>query len=106
MTLFIGAALLAGFAMLIRVLADGLGGMHAHWQDMMIIMAVLSMAIGNVVAIAQSNIKRMLAYSTIAHAGFMFLGLILAPQRLTGPRYFMRSPTPSWRWAHSVWLSY
>jgi NADH-quinone oxidoreductase subunit N len=76
-TLFIGTApKLAGFAMLIRLLADGLGGMHEHWQDMLIIMAVLSMAIGNVVAIAQTNIKRMLAYSTIAHAGFLFLGVV------------------------------
>jgi NADH-quinone oxidoreductase subunit N len=76
-TLFIATApKLAGFAMLIRLLADGLGGMHAHWQDMLIIMAVLSMAIGNIVAIAQTNIKRMLAYSTIAHAGFLFLGVI------------------------------
>lgn len=88
-TLFIGSApKLAGFAMLIRVLADGLGGMHAHWQDMMIIMAVLSMAIGNVVAIAQSNIKRMLAYSTIAHAGFLFLGLIPGTPEAYGAALF------------------
>lgn len=76
-TLFISAApKLAGFAMLIRLLAEGLAGMHAHWQDMLIIMAVLSMAVGNVFALSQTNIKRMLAYSTIAHAGFLFLGLI------------------------------
>ncbi|NKC13603.1 MAG: NADH-quinone oxidoreductase subunit NuoN [Gammaproteobacteria bacterium] len=76
-TLFIATApKLAGFAMLIRLLAEGLGGVHQHWQDMLIIMAVLSMAIGNVVAIAQTNIKRMLAYSTIAHVGFLFLGVI------------------------------
>ena len=76
-TLFIATApKLAGFAMLIRLLADGLGGVHVHWQDMFVLMAVLSMVIGNVVAIAQENIKRMLAYSTIAHAGFLFLGMI------------------------------
>ena len=62
--------------MLIRLLADGLGGVHVHWQDMFVLMAVLSMVIGNLVAIAQENIKRMLAYSTIAHAGFLFLGMI------------------------------
>ena len=76
-TLFIATApKLAGFAMLIRLLAYGLGGVHVHWQDMFVLMAVLSMVIGNVVAIAQENIKRMLAYSTIAHAGFLFLGMI------------------------------
>ena len=76
-TLFIATApKLAGFAMLIRLLAEGLGGVHQHWQDMLVLMAVLSMVIGNVVAIAQTNIKRMLAYSTIAHAGFLFLGMI------------------------------
>ena len=76
-TLFIATApKLAGFAMLIRLLADGLGGVHEHWQDMLILMAVLSMVLGNVVAIAQTNIRRMLAYSTIAHAGFLFLGVI------------------------------
>jgi NADH-quinone oxidoreductase subunit N len=76
-TLFIATApKLAGFAMLIRLLAEGLGGVHQHWQDMLVLMAVLSMVIGNVVAIAQTNIKRMLAYSTIAHSGFLFLGVI------------------------------
>lgn len=76
-TLFIATApKLAGFAMMIRLLAEGLGGVHAHWQDMLVLMAVLSMVIGNVVAIAQTNIKRMLAYSTIAHSGFLFLGMI------------------------------
>ena len=76
-TLFIATApKLAGFAMLIRLLAEGLGGVHQHWQDMLVLMAVLSMVIGNLVAIAQTNIKRMLAYSTIAHSGFLFLGMI------------------------------
>jgi NADH-quinone oxidoreductase subunit N len=76
-TLFIGTVpKLAGFAMLIRLLAEGLDGVHQHWQDMLIIMAILSMAIGNIAAVAQTNIKRMLAYSTIAHVGFLFLGII------------------------------
>lgn len=78
-TVFIGTApKIAGFAMIMRLLADGLGGLQADWQDLLIILAVLSMVIGNVVAIAQSNIKRMLAYSTIAHMGFLFLGILTA----------------------------
>ena len=76
-TLMIGAApKLAGFAIAIRLLVNGLIGVAADWQGMLVIMAVLSMAIGNLAAIAQSNIKRMLAYSTISHMGFMLLGLV------------------------------
>ncbi|MCB1723861.1 MAG: NADH-quinone oxidoreductase subunit NuoN [Gammaproteobacteria bacterium] len=76
-TLFLGSApKIAAFALAIRLLVDGLGGLLAQWQDMLMILAVLSMALGNVVAIAQTNIKRMLAYSTISHVGFIFLGLI------------------------------
>lgn len=67
---------IAAFALLMRVFVDGLGSLQADWQPMLMALAVLSMAIGNVVAIAQTNIKRMLAYSTIAHAGFLLLGLI------------------------------
>jgi NADH-quinone oxidoreductase subunit N len=60
----------------IRVLAEGLDAMVASWQDMLIALSVLSMLIGNVVAIAQSNLKRMLAYSTISHVGFILLGIL------------------------------
>lgn len=67
---------IAAFAMAFRILAEGLGGLHADWQGMLVILAVLSMALGNLVAIAQHNIRRMLAYSTISHVGFIFLGLI------------------------------
>lgn len=78
-TLFIGTApKIAAFAMAIRLLADGLQGLAEEWAAMLIILSVLSMGIGNVVAIAQTNIKRMLAYSTIAHMGFMLLGIIAA----------------------------
>ena len=77
MTLFIGTApKIAGFAMVMRMLVDGLGDLHVYWQDMLVILAALSIIIGNVVAIAQTNIKRMLAYSTIAHMGFLFLGVL------------------------------
>lgn len=67
---------IAGFALIVRLLIDGAGAMHADWQMMLIILAVLSLVIGNVVAIAQSSIKRMLAYSTISHVGFLFLGIL------------------------------
>ena len=76
-TLFLGSAPKIGsFALAYRLLAEGLGGLHASWQDMLIALAVLSMAIGNVVAIAQTNLKRMLAYSTISHVGFILLGIL------------------------------
>ena len=76
-TLFISTApKLAAFAMAMRVLVDGLLPLISDWQSILIILAVLSMATGNIIAIAQTNIKRMLAYSTIAHVGFLFLGLI------------------------------
>ena len=64
------------FAFVIRMLAVGLAGLSADWQQMLIILAVLSMGLGNLTAIAQTNIKRMLAYSAISHMGFMLLGII------------------------------
>lgn len=76
-TLVIGSApKLAAFAMAIRLLVNGLLELAADWQQMLAVLAVLSMALGNISAIAQSNLKRMLAYSTIAHMGFMLLGLL------------------------------
>ncbi len=76
-TLFLGSApKIAAFALAMRLLVDGMGSLLAQWQDMLIILAVLSMALGNLVAIAQTNLKRMLAYSTISHVGFIFLGLL------------------------------
>lgn len=76
-TAFIGtAAKLAGFGFMMRLLVEGMGAMHTSWQDILIILSVLSLAIGNIVAIAQTNIKRMLAYSTIAHVGFILLGFV------------------------------
>ncbi len=67
---------IAGFAIVMRLLVEGLGGLHADWQMMLVILAVLSMAAGNIIAIAQTNIKRMLAYSTISHVGFILLGIL------------------------------
>ncbi len=76
-TLFISSApKLAAFAMAMRLLVDGLWPMLHAWEGMLIVLAILSMAAGNVIAISQSNIKRMLAYSTIAHVGFLVLGIL------------------------------
>ena len=63
-------------ALAIRLLADGLGGLHADWKMMLAVIAAASMVLGNVVAIAQTNFKRMLAYSTISHVGFILLGIL------------------------------
>jgi NADH-quinone oxidoreductase subunit N len=74
-TLFVGTApKLAAFAMITRLLGTALETEIAAWQPMLEVLAVASLAIGNLVAIAQTNIKRMLAYSTIAHVGFILLG--------------------------------
>jgi NADH-quinone oxidoreductase subunit N len=78
-TLLIGSAPeLATFAFVLRILVAALGGstLLIEWQQMLVLLAVLSMAVGNVTAIAQTNIKRMLAYSTISHMGFMLLGIL------------------------------
>ena len=76
-TLFISAGpKLAAFAMAVRLLVNGLPALAADWQQMLALLAILSIAIGNITAIAQVNLKRMLAYSAIAHMGFMLLGLL------------------------------
>ena len=76
-TLIVGTApKLAAFAMAMRLLVNGLIDLAQDWQQMLALLAVASMALGNIAAIAQSNLKRMLAYSTIAHMGFMLLGLL------------------------------
>ncbi|TVR96592.1 MAG: NADH-quinone oxidoreductase subunit NuoN [Wenzhouxiangellaceae bacterium] len=76
-TLFIASVpKLAGLALAIRLLDNGLIGLHQDWQGMLVVLAALSLVLGNLLAIAQDNIKRMLAYSTIAHMGFMLLGIL------------------------------
>lgn len=75
-TVFIGSApKLAAFGLAWRLFEQGLGPMADNWQFMLALLAALSLVIGNVVAIAQTNLKRMLAYSTISHVGFLFLGI-------------------------------
>lgn len=71
-----GAPKLAAFAITFRLLVEGLFPLAVDWQQMLVVLAVLSMAFGNLTAIAQTNLKRMLAYSTISHMGFMLLGLL------------------------------
>lgn len=76
-TLFIASApKIAAFAIVMRLLAESMEGLLSDWGDMLMILAILSLALGNVVAIAQSNIKRMLAYSAISHVGFLLLGVL------------------------------
>ena len=75
-TLLIGGApKFAAFAITIRLLVEGMLGLAVDWQQMFIVLAVASLALGNIAAIAQRNLKRMLAYSTIAQMGFVVLGL-------------------------------
>ncbi len=71
-----GAPKLAAFAICIRLLVEGLLPMAVDWQQMLMVLAVMSLVVGNLTAIAQTNLKRMLAYSTIAQTGFVLLGLM------------------------------
>lgn len=89
MTLFIGSApKIAAFAFVVRILGQGLESQVTEWRDMLVILAVLSMALGNFAAIAQSNLKRMFAYSTISHMGFMLLGILAGTQNGYGGAMF------------------
>ena len=64
--------------MLLRILLDGIPSMVADWQVFFWALAAVSMTVGNIAAITQSNIKRMLAYSSIAHAGYVLIGVVAA----------------------------
>ncbi|MBE8190541.1 MAG: NADH-quinone oxidoreductase subunit N [Candidatus Thioglobus sp.] len=76
-TLFISTVpKIAAVALLVRLLIDGLGAMQPYWADLFLLLALLSIALGAVVALLQTNIKRMLAYSTISHIGFVLLGFV------------------------------
>lgn len=88
-TLLIGTApKLAAFAITIRLLVEGLLSLAFDWQQMLLVLSVFSLIIGNIVAIAQTNIKRMLAYSTIAQMGFMLLGLASGVMDASGVHRF------------------
>jgi NADH-quinone oxidoreductase subunit N len=90
-TLFIsGAPKLASLGLALRLLVDAMPALVIHWQPMLIIIAVLSMALGNIVAIVQNNIKRMLAYSAIAQIGYISLGLVAAtPEGYAAAIFYM-----------------
>ncbi len=80
--LYISAApKIAAFALAIRFLVDGLETAHNSWQGMLIVLSLLSIVIGNLIALAQVSIKRMLAYSTISHVGFILLGILAGSQQ-------------------------
>lgn len=75
--LFIGTApKIAALGLIFRLLAEAMPGLHLQWQELLIVLSILSMALGNLAAIAQTNIKRMLGYSSIAHMGYMLLGIL------------------------------
>ena len=81
-TLYIASApKLAALALVMRILVDGLGDLHDLWQGMIMVLAVLSLLIGNIVAIAQTNIKRMLGYSAIAHVGFILMAVFTGTEQ-------------------------
>ncbi len=88
-TLLVGSApKVAAFAMAYRILHDMIPSFSAEWTQVLMVLAILSLAIGNIVAIAQTNIKRLFAYSTIAHVGFLFLGILVAPIVGYGPAMY------------------
>ncbi len=89
MTMLIGSApKLAAFAFVSRILVSGLQPLVQHWSGMLIILSIASMALGNITAIAQTNLKRMFAYSTIAHMGFLLLGFISGDKEGYGSSMF------------------
>ena len=89
-TLFIGTApKIAYFALALRLLAHGLGGTVAEWSQMLAALAILTLVVGNVVALVQTNLKRMLAYSTISNVGFIVLGFVAGtPSGYTAALYY------------------
>lgn len=88
-TLYLAAApKIAGLAVLIRILVEGLGPMLADWQPMLVVVAMLSLLVGNLIAIAQTSFKRMLTYSSISHVGFILLALLAGTQAGYGAALF------------------
>ncbi len=71
----------ASFAMILRIFMEGLPGLVADWQVLFWVLAAVTMTVGNIAAISQSNTKRMLAYSSIAHAGYILIGVVAATER-------------------------
>jgi NADH-quinone oxidoreductase subunit N len=90
-TLFVSTApKIAAFAFLLRTMVDALATMTGDWQLVLSVLAVLSLGLGNLVAIVQTNLKRLLAYSTISHVGFIFLGFLAgSPQGVQSALFYM-----------------
>ncbi len=89
-TAFLSAApKIAAFALMMRLLAGGLEDLFGMWQQMLLILAVLSVAAGNIIAIAQHNLKRMLAYSTISHMGFFLFGMASGAQGYSAALFYV-----------------
>ena len=74
------ASKVASFGAFVRVFLEGLGGLKANWYGLFLVVCIATLVLGNVVAIVQTNIKRMLAYSSIAHAGYALIGVVVAGQ--------------------------
>lgn len=84
-TLFIASApKVASFAITVRILVQAMPSLQAYWVQMLIVVSILSMLLGNLLAIAQTNLKRMLAYSSIAHIGYTLLGILAGPNSSQG----------------------
>src|SRR5207237_2860945 len=71
----------ASFAMLLRIFIEGLPSQSADWRLLFYVLSVMTMTVGNVAAVSQSNVKRMLAYSSIAHAGYLLIGVVAGTSR-------------------------
>ena len=67
--------------MLIRIFVEGMPSMSADWRLLFYVLSVLTMTAGNIAAVTQSNVKRMLAYSSIAHAGYLLIGIVAGTSR-------------------------
>ncbi|MHB1749219.1 MAG: NADH-quinone oxidoreductase subunit NuoN [Acidithiobacillus sp.] len=88
-TAFLASAPKIGaFAMIIRLLVDGGYGMLESWQQIFVALSLVSLVVGNVIAIAQQNIKRMLAYSTVGHVGFLSLGIVAGTEAGLASAFF------------------
>src|SRR3954454_12089977 len=71
----------ASFAMLLRIFVEGLPAQSADWRLLFYVLSIMTMTVGNVAAVSQSNVKRMLAYSSIAHAGYVLIGVVVGTAR-------------------------
>ena len=88
------AAKTAGFAALLRIFFAGFGTLRLDWQPMVWVLAVLSLVVGSVLAVVQTDVKRMLAYSSISHAGYVLIGLQAATDKgIAGSLFYLLAYT-------------